>query len=493
MLTLSQQIKAARRVKTPIIALVSADAWATIEMVTDTVNGAPKFLWDALRGVRPMNPEAEAALVKMGDPAKIAAGTMSPRNAIDFAQSIPQRSAMFMVNMHLFIEDPVVQTGLSVLRDQFKSGDGRTLFLLAPVLALPVSLQQDVVLLDEAFPDDEALEKILDGINVKGTAKAAGDVKAKAIRAARGLSAFMAEQTFAMSYTPSGLDVDECRGRKRAAINAVDGLTWLDPEVTFADVRGLAQITEFFDRLMKGEDRPECVVFIDELDKHLAGSTGGDLSGVSADALGALLRWMEDRKARCLMLLGPGGSGKSLVGKAVAATYDVPGIAFDLGASKGSLVGESERKIRTALKTIDGVAGGKRVLVIATCNRVATIPPEMRRRMTLGTWYFDLLDEKGRDDCWKLYAKKYGVDVAARPDDEGWTGAEIRNCCDLARSLKVTPKQAAAYIVPINVAAPEQVKELRELAHDRFLAAAYPGVYRKPESAALTGIKRSIE
>jgi hypothetical protein len=45
-----------------------------------------------------------------------------------------------------------------------------------------------------------------------------------------------------------------------------------------------------------------CVVWIDELDKAMAGSTGpqGD-GGVASDALGAMLSWMQDRTSECFI------------------------------------------------------------------------------------------------------------------------------------------------------------------------------------------------
>ena len=84
---------------------------------------------------------------------------------------------------------------------------------------------------------------------------------------------------------------------------------------------------------------------------------------------------------------------------------------------ESSLVGASTDRLRTALKIIDAVSQG-RMLFIATCNSIASLPPELRRRFTLGTFFFDLPTEEEREIIWQIYLKKYGVS-GELPDDEG--------------------------------------------------------------------------
>src|SRR5581483_5290564 len=104
-----------------------------------------------------------------------------------------------------------------------------------------------------------------------------------------------------------------------------------------------------------------------------------------------------------------------------------------LGAMKGSLVGQSEQNLRAALKVITSVSNG-RSLWIATCNGISDLPPELRRRFTLGTFFFDLPDADERKAIWRIYLDKYDriAAEAAKVKDDGWTGAEIKQCCDIA-------------------------------------------------------------
>jgi len=104
---------------------------------------------------------------------------------------------------------------------------------------------------------------------------------------------------------------------------------------------------------------------------------------------GTILTYMQDREADGAVFIGPAGAAKSAAAKATGGTAGIPTIAFDLPAMESSLVGAATERLRTALQIIDAVSQG-RMLFIATCNSIASLPPDMRRRFTLGTFFFDL-------------------------------------------------------------------------------------------------------
>jgi len=114
------------------------------------------------------------------------------------------------------------------------------------------------------------------------------------------------------------------------------------------------------------------------------------------------------------------------------------------------------------------------------------LPGELRRRFTLGTFFFDLPTADERETIWRIYLKKYGVS-GELPNDEGWTGAEIKECCRKAHRLGITLAQASRYIVPISRSAAEQIKALRQMASGKFISASMPGVYRYEEETAAAG------
>src|SRR5213596_1956358 len=284
-----------------------------------------------------------------------------------------------------------------------------------------------------------------------------------------GLAAFPAEQVLAMSLSKNGLDLDRLWERKCQAVEHTPGLAiWRGGE-TFDQIGGCDNIKRFLTAVLHGREAPRVIVFIDEIEKAFAG-TGTDLSGVKTEMTGTILTYMQDREADGCVFIGPPGGAKSATAKATGGTAGIPTIAFDLAAMESSLVGASTERLRTALKIIDAVSQG-RMLFIATCNSIASLPPELRRRFTLGTFFFDLPTAEERETIWRIYLNKYGVS-GELPDDDGWTGAEIKECCRKAYRLRMSLVEAVRYIVPVSRSAGEQIKALRQMASGKFLSAS---------------------
>ena len=200
---------------------------------------------------------------------------------------------------------------------------------------------------------------------------------------------------------------------------------------------------------------------------------------------------MEDNDWPGLICVGPPGSGKSQGTKSLASAASaatgrrVLSIKGDLGATEGSLVGESEKKIRAMLKALLGLAGRSRLVVVATCNKLERLPPELKRRFRLGTWMFDLPSAEEKAEVWKIQLARYFPELKdgvrlARPDDTNWTPADIRNCCDNAYRLRCSLVDATKYLVPVAKSDPESIDALRKVADGRFLSASYPGEYKSP-------------
>lgn len=497
------QFQSARRVSAPLIAINTPDPAATIQSACAAVDAAAaetpvvKVQWDYVRGLRPAS-----SPVREGDPSpawianlgEVDPTPFAPIAALQFAEKLPQRGILFMHLANRFASDPGFVQATWNLRDKFKS-DGRTLVLLAKQMPVPAELSDDLLVLDEPLPNEEQLSEI-----VRQQHRNAGlDAKEAnvygAVEALRGLSAFAAEQITAMSLRKSGLNIDACWERKRQQIEQTPGLTvWRDGD-KFESIGGCDVVKGFLSKILHGNNRPNAIVYLDELEKALA---KGDLSGVSTDQLGALLSYMQDHHAAGMIFIGPPGSGKSAIAKAAGNEGGIPTIQLDLGAANGSLVGQSEQQMRAALKVITAVSNN-RSLWIATCNSIADLPPELRRRFTLGTYFFDLPTAEERAAIWSIWSKVYEIQMFERghgssvlcvnppPADDGWTGAEIKQCCDIAWRLGCSLKEAAAYIVPVSRSAADQLRKLREQADGRFLSASYPGVYKIDRPAEAHG------
>ncbi|HEV2416481.1 MAG TPA: AAA family ATPase [Terriglobia bacterium] len=476
--------RAARSVSTPLVAIRTADPASTTRLITEAVQpyrALPGVVaWDMMRGIRAVTKDAGDALANaLGNRERDAVG---PADALLVARELPEDAVLIYANAHRFWNEPSVMQGIWNLRDAFKV-NGRLLVLLAsPGATLPAELAQDVLMLDEPLPSEVHLERI-----VKGTFCDAGldepddQLLHRAIDALMGLAAFPAEQTLAMALVKGALDPEDLWERKRQIIEQTPGLSvWRGGE-TFDDLGGLDNVKRFLKAVLAGIEPPRVVVFIDEIEKAFAG-TGTDLSGVKTEMAGTMLTWMQDHEADGLIFIGPPGACKSAIGKATGNTAGIPTIAFDLTAMESSLVGASGDRLRTALKVVEAVSQ-ERALFIATCNSITSLPPELRRRFTLGTFFFDLPTAEEREAIWEIYFKRYSVSGEV-PNDQGWTGAEIKECCRKTYRLKTTLVEASEYIVPVSRSAAEPIKALRQMASGKFISASKPGVYRYEEETS---------
>ena len=113
---------------------------------------------------------------------------------------------------------------------------------------------------------------------------------------------------------------------------------------------------------------------------------------------------------------------------------------------ESGIVGSSNEYLRNAQAVIDSISD-KKVLSIATCNKIETLPAEIQRRFaTEGIFFFDAPNDTERVSIWNVYRKKFDIPATdATPDDRGWTGAEIKNCAMKAYWLGITLKEASVY------------------------------------------------
>src|SRR5207247_2386531 len=140
-------------------------------------------------------------------------------------------------------------------------------------------------------------------------------------------------------------------------------------------------------------------------------------------------------------------------------TVGILAVDVEVAGMRSSLVGGSGDRLRTALKSVDA-ASQEGSLFVATCNSIVSLPPELRRRFTLGTFFFDLPSAEERKAIWDIYLKKWNL-TGELPDDDGWTGAEIKECCRKSWRLRLSLQKSAEYIVPVSRSAADQIETLR--------------------------------
>lgn len=411
------------------------------------------------------------------------------KNSID---NLPTGAILFFVIPdNTILENSFVIQAISNVRDYFKSNK-RTLVILGTNPVMPPFLSEDVPVLDDPLPLETELKAL--SVNLVSSLKEKypdlavpdSDLE-KGSAACLGMTRFAAEEAISRKLRKSSIDLAGLSLVRKSVIETASNraLMFEKEPWTFDNIGGLSAFKQFMTDLYQGPKPFKLVVRVDEIDKSVTAASSGtvaDNTGVSQDILKTLLTSIEDNKWLGLLAVGGPGTGKTLASICTGNQFQVQTLALDLGAVKGSLVGESEQKIRRVLDILKTV-GGENVLIMATANRLDTIPPELIRRFWLGTWFWDLPTDEERKAIWTIQRKRFQIpDSDATPVDTGWTGSDIRNCCQMAWITRTTLMKAADRISLVGKSARQQIETLRTLAEQSdWRSANLPGAYRRPK------------
>ncbi|MBN2579387.1 MAG: AAA family ATPase [Pirellulales bacterium] len=452
-------------------------------------------VWDIHAGLQfPGQDNGQAAEVSGADPL----AAIRSLNAL----AAPGSSALLvLVNFHRFLQSAET---VQALAQQIASGkQARTFVLvLSPVVQIPTELEKLFVVLEHELPDRAQLEEIARGIATVEGELPEGEALDTVLDAAAGLTRFESEGAFSLSLVRHGRIAADAVWELKSQTLKKSGLLQLHRSgERFADLGGLQALKAFCLRSMRlqGHQNPL-------------------------------------RRPRGVLLLGVPGTGKSAFCKALGAETGRPTLILDVGALMGALVGSTESNIRQALRIADSMAPSIVMLdevekalsgaansgqtdsgvtarlfgtfltwlndrisdcyVICTCNDISKLPPEFSRAERFdGLWFLDLPGREQKNAIWEIYLKAFELDAGqARPQDDQWTGAEIRACCRLAALLDVPLTAAAQNVVPVAVTAGESVTRLRNWAGGRCLDADAGGIYQSGSTAARPGrrVRRDV-
>lgn len=230
--------------------------------------------------------------------------------------------------------------------------------------------------------------------------------------------------------------------------------------------------------------------------------------------------------ARGVLMLGVQGAGKSLCAKAIATAWQQPLLRLDVGALYDKYVGESERRLRDALRQAEGMSpivlwideiekafasaaarstdGGlsqrmfgslltwmqehqAEVFLVATANDIEALPPELLRKGRFDEIFFvDLPSPAVRREILAIHLRRRQHDPAAFDLDalvaasDGFSGAELEAAISAALhdAFATDAPLSTAHVLavirqspPLSVTMCERVAALRAWAAGRCVPA----------------------
>lgn len=454
--------------------------------------------WDSHQGLSIPNRNGPADAADTG--ATVANGAGDPLAALRSLDALatPDSAALLVLrNFHRFLgsAELVQATACQIERGKRQ---GMFLLVLAPAVNIPLELEKHFIVLEHDLPDRDQLTAIARAIATEPGEFPEDRLAQEALLdAAAGLTRFEAEGAYSLSLVRQGKLVPQTLWELKSQMLKKSGLLQLYRGAeAFSSLGGLAALKAFTKRAL------------------LQPSRGNPL-----------------KRPRGVLLLSPPGCGKSQFCKALGQETHRPVLVLDVGSLMGSLVGQTEERTRQALRIADAMAPcvlmvdevekafagagssgqtdsgvsarmfgsfltwlndhASDVFVVCTANDVSRLPPEFARAERFdGVFFLDLPARPERELIWTLYLDQFELDSRQpRPDDDQWTGAEIRACCRLAALLDLPLLQAAQNVVPVAVTSAESVERLRTWASGRCLAADKPGIYQRNVPALQTARK----
>lgn len=405
---------------------------------------------------------------------------------------------------------PMVQAIKEYCR-QFAESKRRLILVTPPGYTLPSELEEDVTILDFDAPSYSELSSIYDTLMRTFGSKAPNlseDDRAKVIAAGAGMSRHEFETALS-----------------RAVVTHRTSLPNVDPDALVREVMKVkVEVVKRSEVLeVMSPDNIENIGGLDHLKDWLRKRSR--CFGDSAKQFG-----IEAPKG--IALIGPPGTGKSLCAKATAALLGLPLIRFDVSRVFQSLVGQSEERVRAALKMLDAMApcvamldevdkafqtgsGGdsgvsQRVLGlilthmqesdapifwVASANRVNNLPSEFLRRGRLDEVFsVSVPDVTERLEILKIHLRKRGTDPEQIADlqvaadrSEGYVPAEIEAAVKDAlieaftEGVPITGQLIADQLgnmKPLSVAFADQFAQMQEWAEQNARPASRSTVAR---------------
>jgi hypothetical protein len=404
-----------------------------IRKIMATTRTVGLYIWSETRGLR----DADGRPVGAGT-------TGDPVVALQYVAESDLEGIFVFLDLHRHftpVTTRLIRDAVWAVKRQFKS-----LVVLSPVLSLPPELEAQASLFFYDSPDLDDMRALVNQsvAEVLGdTAPAVdGDWQENMAAAVLGLTRDEARRTVCRALlradgaTPAC--IEDVFQEKRQAVRKSGVLEYCAPGLRGDDVGGLGELKIWFAR------------------RRQAFTAHGGRFGLA--------------RAKGVVLAGVPGCGKSLSAKALAGEWSVPLLRLDMGRIYGSLLGQSEARLRQALhlatcvspcvlwideleKAFSGLGrsqdGGATqrifgsfltwlsdntapVFVVATANDISRLPPEFTRAGRFDAVFFvDLPRAAEREAIFGIHLTRRSrqpadFDLAALAAvTDGFSGAEI--------------------------------------------------------------------
>lgn len=477
------------------IAITTTEEAEVVDMVRARCRQRGDFLWewDLIGGLRcPLNPGSEPT----GD-------MTNPAGAMYFLARRELPSVMLLLDAGAHLSDPHTLRALRALLDSARRCNGHVV-LCDGSDVLPPVVRAHVTPFEMSLPGREQIEGIVRRTLKELHRRRPIEIELSSrqyeliIKNLGGLSTRQIEQVVREVVSEDRRfdceDINHALAGKRRLMSQSTVLEYVESPTSLDDIGGLGRLkTWLAQRERSFED--------------------------AAAEFGLL-------PPRGVLMLGVQGAGKSLCAKAIATAWKRPLLRMDPGALYDRYVGESERRLREALRQAEATApvvlwideiekafasaaahstdGGLSqrmfgtlltwmqdrkapVFLVATANNIDALPPELLRKGRFDEVFFvDLPTDAARRQIFEIHLRRRKQEPARfdlaelAGEAEGFSGAEIEQAvlsglhaafADQRNLMQRDLLEAVRTSPPLSVTMAERVEALRQWAAGRCVPA----------------------
>lgn len=333
-----------------------------------------------------------------------------------------------------------------------------TVVIVSSVDHVPEELIPYVSYLEQPYPDEHEINQLINAHREVNNDEGFKEQDRKALlQSLKGLTAFEIDRTLDMAMSENG------------NLRASDTKMILQQKKQMVKKSGLLEFVDIPESMSI-----ESIGGLDHLKKYLT---------AKSEVMKEMIRAKEFavRVPKGIFIVGMPGCGKSLCAKATSALFKAPLLKMDMGSMMGKYVGESEGRLRSAIKLAEAAApcilwideiekafngvGSEssevitrmfgyflswlqektsNVYVVATANNAENLPPELKRKGRFDEIFcVNLPNDKEREAIFKVHLEKKQRTAESRviiPEEkdlsklnsctEGFNGADIESVVD---------------------------------------------------------------
>lgn len=431
-------------------------------------------------------------------------GSADPKVALDYILDSTSDALYHLRSFERYLEEPLVEHRLATVAATLFNRKAAVVMDLPSAAELPAVLSRVSTTVRMAAPTPEQYYTLVKHLlrdlkrRMPITVKLSSEDVSRLLNQLQGLSFFEVKKILTKVIVEAGQfraeDIPKVAEAKKEIIERSGVLEYFSAEESMADVAGLATLKAWLRQRKVAFSHPERAREF----------------GLTAP--------------RGILLLGVQGCGKSLCAKAIAAEWELPLIRLDPSTLYNKYFGESEKNLRRAIHTAEAMApivlwidemekafatGGsdesgtssrifgtflswmqekkEGVFVVATCNDISRLPPELVRKGRFDEIFFvDLPGVDSRRAILEIHLKRrqrdpanFGLEALATRM-QGFSGAEIEQIVVSGLYTAFSEQRALDdgmlereidRTVPLSTTAKERIEKLQAWAAQRAVSA----------------------